>query len=134
MKGEPFRHIASHFGVSTAALQRHKRAHLPAELARATEAKSLAEADDLLGQIRSLQARTLALLSKAERKAEIRTALAAIGEARRNLELLGKVAGELQQEGTVNVYLELQGATVRILAALAPWPEARLAAARVLSE
>ena len=45
---EPYRLIAERFGTSAAALTRHKAEHLPATLAKATEAKETALADDLL--------------------------------------------------------------------------------------
>ena len=134
--GEPFRHIAARYGTSTGALQRHKAEHLPATLAQAQDALEVAQADDLLTQLRGLQTRTLAILSKAEEgsRRDLRTALAAIGEARRNLELLGKLAGELQQEGTVNIILAPEWVELRtiILVALTAYPEARLAVARAL--
>jgi transposase len=132
--GESFRHIAARFGVSTTALQRHKRDHLPAALAQAQDAVELARGDDLLAQVRGLQRRTLAILTAAERARDGKLALQAVGEARRNLELMGKLAGELQQEGTVNIIIAPQWVTLRtvILAALGPYPEARLAVARAL--
>ena len=89
----------------------------------------MAQAGDLLAQMRDLQRRTLAILSRAEgSRRELRTALAAIGEARRNLELLGKLAGELQQEGTVSLVLSAEWIELRtiMLRVLAPYPDARL--------
>ena len=55
-------------------------------------------------------------------------------EARGCLELLAKLTGELQQEGSINVliapeWLALRGA---LLAALAPYAEARTAVAAAL--
>jgi len=128
--GEPFRHIAARYGTSTGALQRHKADHLPATLAQAQDAQEVAQADNLLAQMRDLQRRTLAILSKAAgSRRDLRTALAAIGEARRNLELLGKLAGELQQEGTVSLVLSAEWIELRtiMLRALAPFPAARVA-------
>jgi len=135
--GEPFRHIAARYGTSTGALQRHKADHLPATLAQAQDAQEVAQADNLLAQMRDLQRRTLAILSKAEgSRRDLRTALAAIGEARRNLELLGKLAGELQQEGTVSLVLSAEWMELRtiMLQVLAPYPDARLAVAGALED
>jgi hypothetical protein len=133
--GDGLRDIAGRFGLSKSAVERHKAAHLPARLAQAHEAQEISQADDLLTQLRDLQARTLAILGKAELVVDLRTALQAIREARGNLELLGKLAGELQQEGTVNIvvnaeWIQLRGA---ILVALGPYPEARAALVEAIS-
>jgi len=131
------RTLATKCGVSEAAVRRHKENHLPALLAKAEEAKEVARADDLLSQVQNLQARTLAILQTAEAQDDLRTALAAIREARGNLELLGKLAGQLHdQEVKVAVlvqspdWLALRAA---ILLALDPYPDARLAVAGALS-
>ena len=63
----------------------------------------MAHADGLLGQLKDLQGRTLGILTQAEEAKDLRTALQAVGQARGNLELLAKVTGELQQEGTLNL-------------------------------
>ena len=135
---DSYRHIASQFDVSTAAVRRHEAEHLPESLAMAQEAREVAHGDDLLAQVVDLQQRTLAILTQAEKKGDGRLALSAIAEARRNLELLGKLAGELQQEGTVNVNLVFAAQWVElrttILQALAPYPEARLAVAEAVGD
>jgi len=117
--------------VGRMALQRHATSHLPATLAQASAAAEVAHADDLLGQLRALQERTLALLTKAEKAEDLRTALQGVAQARSNLELLAKVTGELQQEGTVNLVVSPEWVQVRaaLLGALVPYPEARLAVA-----
>ncbi len=87
--------------------------------------------------MQGLQGRTLAILKTAEEQADLRTALAAIREARGNLELLGKLAGQLhEQELRIAVvtaspdWLRLRGA---ILLALDPYPDARLAVVGALA-
>lgn len=131
LAGEPFRHIAARTGTSTGALQRHKEEHLPIALVHAKEVEQVAQADDLLAQVRDLQRRTLRILDDAEKAGDRRTALAAIREARGNLELLGKLAGELQDGQTVNVVVSPEWQRVRavVIAALLPYPEARAAVA-----
>jgi hypothetical protein len=136
--GEALRTIADQWSVSKTALIRHKTDHLPAHLAAAHDAAEVVRADSLLDQVRALQAKTLAILQKAEGAGDLRTATAAIGQARQNLDLLGRLAGELRTgEGTtVNVgvfasagFGEVQVALFR---ALAPFPEARVAVASAL--
>jgi hypothetical protein len=89
--------VSSLFGVSESAVRRHKANHLPAKLVMAQAAEEVAQADDLLQQVRDLQGRALAILSKAEAAGDLRTALGAIREARGNLELLAKLLGELDE-------------------------------------
>lgn len=128
VSGEPTRKIASRYeSLSQAAVSRHSREHLPSSLARSQDAREVAEADDLLAQVRGLQERTLAILETAEDTRQHRTALSAIKEARSNLELLGKLAGELDDSPTVNVLLSPEWLELRavIVGALAPYQDAR---------
>jgi hypothetical protein len=78
--------------IGERAIRRHRSNHLPEKLAKAHEAEEVAQADDLLEQVRDLQERALDILDKAEEAGELRTALSAIREARGNLELLAKTA------------------------------------------
>lgn len=135
VRGDKLRKLAQDFGLSEFALCRHKASHLPARLAQAQAAIEVSQADDLLAKVASLQARTLAILDKAERADDLRTALGAIREARGNLELLGKLAGELQQEGTVNITISAEWVTLRgaILVALGPYEDARRAVVEAIS-
>src|SRR5215212_654344 len=48
---EPYRHIATRFGVSTGALQRHSREHIPRLLLRAREATEAADAERLRAEL-----------------------------------------------------------------------------------
>src|SRR5215207_4306115 len=65
--------IAALFRVSDDALSRHKTNHLPATLIKAQEAQEVAQADDLLEEVRSLQARALVILDRAEGVGVLRT-------------------------------------------------------------
>ena len=127
LTNESNRHIATRANLTEAALRRHKANHLPVSMVEAHEAEVVVQADDLLAQVTFLQARTLAILSKAEAADNLRVALVAIAEARRNLELLGKLAGELQQEGTINITANIEWIELRtlILTTLAAYPDAR---------
>lgn len=133
--GEPVRTIAGRFGLSHNAVLRHRDGHLPEAMAKAREAGEVARGDELLAQVQDLQARTLAILNGAEKAKDGHLALRAIREARGNLELLGRLAGELQTGVTVNVLGSGEWVRVRglILAALEAHPVARLAVAEVLA-
>jgi len=125
--GAPYRSVAKRFERSESAVYRHKTEHLPAHLLKAKEVEEAARADDLLDQVRNLQAHALDILERAEKAGDLRTALAAISQARGNLELLGKLAGELDERPVVNLnvspeWLELRAVMV---GALEPYSEAR---------
>jgi hypothetical protein len=93
--GTPYRHIASQFGTSTGALQRHKKEHLPEALIKAKDVQEIAHGDALVAQMTDLNRRTLRILENAEKEKDSQTALKAIREVRQNLELSGKMLGEL---------------------------------------
>jgi len=84
--------------------------------------------------VRDLQTRALNILSKTEEAEDWRAATGAIREARGCLELLGKLAGELQEGQTVNVIVSPQWVELRttIIGALEPHPEAKFAVLRAL--
>ncbi len=133
---QAFRHIAAQFDVSTSALVRHHDDHLPAALVKAQAATEAAQADALLAQVVDLRDKALGILSKAEMADDLRAAVSAIREARGCVELLGKLAGQLNEAPIVNLILmpEWRQLQAAILVALEPHAEARLAVASALSE
>jgi len=106
--GAPYRSVAKRFELSESAVYRHKIEHLPSHLLKARDAEEAARADDLLDQVRNLQAHALDILERAEKTGDLRTALAAISQARGNLELLGKLAGQLDERLVVNLNISPQ--------------------------
>jgi hypothetical protein len=132
--GAPYRSVAKQFGLSESAVYRHKTEHLPAHLLKAMEVEEAARADDLLEQVRHLQGHALDILERAEKAGDLRTALAAISQARGNLELLGKLAGELDERPVVNLNISSEWLELRavIVGALEPHPAAHRAVLRAL--
>lgn len=130
----PYRAISRQFGLSKDALRRHSQEHIPELLVQAKKAVDVAEADDLLDRVEALQSRTLAILEAAEGSGEHKTALAAIREARGNLELAGRLTKELDERPTLNLYLSAEWLELRavIVTALEPHPEARGAVLKAL--
>jgi DNA-binding transcriptional ArsR family regulator len=132
-----FRSLADRYGVSLAALSRHVNAHMPRSLARAQalrEEGEVASAEALLAEVCSLRDRALGILDLAELQGDPRTALMALRELRATLELIGRLVGQLASGVSVTItssseWLELRG---RILEALAPFPDARLALAQAI--
>ena len=133
---ETFRGVAAKYGVSKSSLLRHYDDHLPASLVKAQDAKEAAEADALLAQMISLRDEALGILEKAKEAEDLSTALNAIRVTQGTVELLGKLAGQLRDAPTINFVLsaEWQFVQANILAALGPYPEARLAVAHALGE
>jgi hypothetical protein len=90
--GAPYRSVAKRFELSESSVYRHKTEHLPAHLLKGRKIEEVAQADELLEQVRTLQGHALGILERAEKAGDLRTALAAISQTRGNLELLGKLA------------------------------------------
>jgi transposase-like protein len=111
--GAPYRSVARQFELSESSVYRHKIDHLP---------------------VRHLQTHALDILERAERAGDLRTALAAISQARGNLELLGKLAGELDERPVVNLNISPEWLELRavIVGALEPHPAAHGAVLRAL--
>ncbi len=133
---EPFRDIAGRFGVSKSSLVRHSDDHIPATLVKAQAATEAAQADDLLAQVCDLRDKALAVLMKAEAADDLRAAIGAIREARGCVELFGKLAGQLRDAPTINLFMTAEWREVQtsVLAALEAHPNARLAVAGALSQ
>ncbi len=135
IEGKPIRNIAEHFSLSSSSVFRHK-SHLYETLIKAKGVKEIAQADNLMEQISSLQSRALNILSKTEEAQDWRAATGAIREARGCLELLGKLAGEFKEGQTINVILTPQWIELRtsIIQTLEAYPEAKLSILRALEE
>ena len=131
--GQAKRRIASQHGVTERAVRYHMREHLPALLALARDAERAARADTLLDRMEALQSQTLAILDAPE---DQRTALAAIAQARHNLELIGEVTKELDRAGSINLELTVEWQEVKavLVNTLASYPEAQQAVFSALEE
>ena len=124
--GESYRDITARFGVSGGAIGRH-RAHVAGVLAEAQAAQDVARGDDLLAKVAVLEADAKRLQDTAEKGGDIRTALVAVRELVRIVEVLARLQGELQDGAPVNILVNPQWVSIRavIVAALADYPEAR---------
>jgi hypothetical protein len=123
----PLRTIAEQRSVSKSALIRHRDAHIPEALVNAKAAVDAAQADTLLAQVHALVGRAMAILDQADAAGELRIALAANREARGNLELLGKLAGQLRDSPQVEITLTPEWAEWRtsLIDTLNDYPEAK---------
>lgn len=133
--GEPARLLAAVYGVSDRALRRHAATHLPAALVSAQEAADAADADDLLAKVAGLEADARRIGATAEKAGDVRTALAAVRELTRIVELLAKLRGAMDDRPQISIHVAPEWREVRqvVLVALAPFPDARVAVAGALA-
>ena len=132
VSGESLRNVA-HYGMSTASLSRHANQHMPAILAKAEGAREVASGENLLGQLRKLQRDALDILERTKQDPRtLGTALQAIREASRLIELAAKISGEIATGVNITVSPEWVRLRTRILRVMEPFPEAMLRLAEVL--
>lgn len=133
--GEPYRRIAQRCGVSPDAVNRHKRDHLPAAMVQAATETDVRQALDVVAQLKAINAAALIVLRDARGTGDGALALKAIDRIQRQIELQAKLLGDLDERPVVNVLVqpEFQRVQVAIVAALAPYPEARAAVGDALA-
>ncbi|MFT4225000.1 hypothetical protein [Micropruina sp.] len=131
MMGMPRRQVAASFGVHRDSMRRHYDRHLKAIAAELTAERERAGATSALDRLEELYGRTKRILDLAEEEGKASLSLAAVRELRGIVEVLARVTGELDEKPTVTVNLaaspEWQQVQTLILAALAPYAEARQA-------
>jgi hypothetical protein len=126
--GEATRKIMARYGTfSHTSLQRHQAHHLPDALVKARDADDVGHALDIGKQLRAINAVSLNILDEARRSNNPAIALKAIDRVQRQIELQAKLLGELDDRPHVDIVLTPEWLTARatLLAALAPYPEAR---------
>ena len=133
--GTPYRTIAEQYGTSPPAITRHVSDHIKQAVkeqqARRDEAKTL----DVLAQLRTINAVTLAILQEARAdKKQHGLALQAIDRVQKQIELQAKLLGDLDDRPQVNVWLPAPWHEIEIAIqqALQPYPEAKVAVATAL--
>jgi hypothetical protein len=133
---EPYRTIANQFCISQSALKRHGREHLPELLIKAKHAIEVADADDLLERVEKLFEEAKAVLEAAKSAEDHRVVLAAIDRASRQLELLARLRGELNEQPITNIVLSPEWVEIRttMMETLEPYRQARIAVAGRLLE
>lgn len=95
--GASVRGAASRFGVSASALRRHTRTHLPERVRKAAAAGEILTADRLLREIQHFGKEAARLQARAERGGDVRTAIQALRERTRNVELLARALASAPQ-------------------------------------
>ena len=131
--------IAAKHGVTTDSLRRHKARHVtPALVAVARRRLSEAGAVTAYQRLEELVLRANRLLDRAERKGALVAGAQILGQLRQTLETVARITGELDTRSQVNVLnvvasTDWQELRAVILAALVPYPDARLAVASALT-
>lgn len=132
------RKIAAQYQLSMASIRRHRMRHLPKEIMKAQRAQESLNADAIWRQLQTVNTTTLDILREARDRGDHDLALRAIARAERQIELIMKLLGELDTSPQVNLTIvnSQQWINVRtaLLAALQPYPDARVAAARALQQ
>ena len=130
----PYRHIAARYSVSTGALQRHSKEHIPELLLNAYEATQRDDAEDLAGELAKVKADVHRLKERAEEEGDLRTALLGCDKALKALELQAKVEQLIQTVPSVNILVAPEWVALRtkLLYALDAYPEARGSVLRAL--
>jgi hypothetical protein len=128
---ESLRAIAARWSVSKSALVRHRADHLPAAIMKAAAVQEVISGGRLLDRLTALNRETLSILREARtgRTKDSPLALKAITRAEKQLELEGRLLGELNESTTVDLIATQEWQTLRvaILLAIEPYPAARAA-------
>jgi hypothetical protein len=128
--------VAQEVGCSPTSVWRHVNNHLLPEARTQFRADPELGDVDVLSELQALYSRMKEHLGRAEDADNWQAIRAFHAEARRDLELLAKLIGELDERPQVNVLLSPQWVLIRttLMTALRPFPDARAAAARALLE
>ena len=136
LSGETLRSIAQRTGLSHSSISRHKLNCLPQDLLQARLSKNLLDSDFLLAKASKLFRAVEQALEKAQQTGTTSSVLAAAREIRPTLELLAKFSTQSKtttEQPDIRITAEFSGLRTAILAALQPYPEARVAVAAALS-
>jgi hypothetical protein len=96
LEGAPLRNIAKQYSLSPASLSRHNK-HISKTLSNARQDAEILRADGLMEHLNQLMAEAERLKQKAEQAKDYRTALAGVREMSRLLELVMRLAVEVQE-------------------------------------
>ncbi|MGB2626129.1 MAG: hypothetical protein WAK20_05035 [Candidatus Acidiferrum sp.] len=113
VSGTSYRVVAQQFSISRDAVVRHRR-HMVSSSPNSLQIEHIFEACTLVEQLRSLTVEAQRLKQKAETAGDFRTALAAVRELCRIVELVAKLRGEIDRRAEINVMnLQIDAETAR---------------------
>lgn len=96
--GIAYKHICNAFGPSPSALSRHRAQHMAKAMARVLR-RDYRRAGKLLDRVEDLYQATIDTIHDGQEEGHHGVTLAAVREARKTAELLGKLNGELRYDG-----------------------------------
>ena len=113
--GATVRELAIRFGRNKSTISAHLNKHVPqaAQRARdAAQARAVEAGDSILNELHTLCEEARRLQGKAERKNDVRTAIAAIRELVRMVELKARILGEIRDKevSITNLQIDLETA------------------------
>ncbi len=143
LDGTPLSAIEGQFGINRKSLMNHRDDCITSDMAKAAEdeqEEAKERGEDLWTQLKELRTRTQAILDKVEAGASYKTALSAIRELTRLLELQARIQGQIDANRItinqqVNIYQSAEWDRVGevLYEILGPYPELRaLVAERLL--
>ena len=155
ISGQPYRTLAKSWKVTPSALVRHSKTHLAELLAQSAriDTESASQTDsvvlrhkqeleenngrhviDVIHQLKAINAACLEVLSQARNDRQPTILLRAVDRIYRQIELQTRLLGEIQDQHNVNVAILPQWSRIRerLITALEPFPEARVAVAEAL--
>ena len=130
----PYREIARRFGVGKDALSRHLNDHIAPAVAKIREEEEARGALDVVKQLKVINTASLGILMEARNRGDADTALKAVDRVLKQLELVAKLAGTLDERPRVNVTMDAEWLELRavIVLALEPHGAAKDAVLRAL--
>ena len=129
-----YRDIARQFGLSKAALARHKEGHIPEVLSKSNDIKEIVNADSLLLKLQEEAVFVRDMRDSAKKEGDIELALKAVDRALKCIDLYAKVSGLIQEQPTVNITLNAEWIELKalIVTTLKPYPDALEAVRNVI--
>ncbi len=116
IRGTSFRTIANQYSVSKSAVQRHAKNHLPLHIVQSEKARELKDADSIIDSIFRLESGSIRIQEQAEQQNDLKSALMAIREQARLIELRAKLLGEItHQEGSRTTINRIEKVDVKAL-------------------
>ena len=101
------RTIATQYGVSISAVQRH-RSHIPKALSEAKQAKDITRSDDLLEQLEKALKISWTVVNSCLEAGDNRTVLQGVKEIRESIKFLCEIAAELAKRKEQEVSTEVK--------------------------
>lgn len=126
ISGESYRSIAKQFEASESAVYRHNESHIPDLLLKSNDLQVVVSANSLTSQIEEIRGKIKSLLQQAIETDNLRDAHNFVGDTLRQIELEGKILGQIQDQPTINILINPEWIELKtlIVTALKPYPEA----------